>query len=170
MVRRNAAFLDVIGATLRSPIAIGAAASTCARRRWTHQAGVKMTGARMDAASAPVHPDSLQVTWSKFAENMKNSGEVPPLESWHELLDGSIRSNDKPSLAIWLLNLMRDTGIRPSATTYEKMLTICDNHNDRVAAFHLVENMCKDKVLLDDVELPAGLADILRSILPPDVF
>lgn len=120
--------------------------------------------------TATVHPESLSATWGPFAEGMRTKGEVPPLESWHDLLDGCIRANDKPSLAIWLLNLMRETGLRPTATTYEKMLAICANYDDRVAAFHLVENMCRDKILLDDVELPSEMADVLRNILPPDVF
>lgn len=123
-----------------------------------------------EGGTATAHPESLSVTWGPFAERMRTTGEVPPVESWHQLLDGCIRSNDKPSLAIWLLNLMRETGVRPTALTYEKMLAICANHDDRDAAFHMVENMCREKILLDDVELPPTMADVLRTILPPDVF
>lgn len=156
--------------------------STHERVRWgrvrmTGMDGVNITAntsekdTRTDeGGTATVHPESLSVTWGPFAEKMRADGEVPPLESWHDLLDGCVRANDKPSLAIWLLNLMRETGLRPTATTYEKMLAVCANHDDRVAAFHLVENICRDKILLDDVELPSEMADVLRNILPPDVF
>lgn len=65
---------------------------------------------------------------------------------------------------------MRDTGRTPTAATYEAALTVCAKQDDRVAAFHLVEHMYNDKVLLGDVELPDGMEDTLRAILPPDAF
>lgn len=148
--------------------------STLSSRRHGQQVRVrcKGSGVQMCAASTTKQPDaeSLSETWAPFAEKMKTSGEIPEIEEWHDLLDGCIRSNDVPGSAIWLMNLMRDTGRKPNATTYDKALLICNNHDDRVAAFHLVEHMHKDKVLLGDVELPGGMEETLRKILPPEAF
>lgn len=116
------------------------------------------------------HPDSLEACWPSFAERMRASGEIPALEEWHALLDGCIRANDKPSAAVWVLNLLRETGVKPTAVTYEKVLAVCAAHQDRVAAFHLVEHMYQDKILLGDVELPDGMEHTLRAILPPEAF
>lgn len=101
---------------------------------------------------------------------MKSSGEIPELSEWHALLDGIVGAGDAPGCGVWVLNLMRDTGRRPTAATYERVLAMCHTADDRVAAFHLVEHMYKDKVLLGDVQLPDGMESTLRKILPPDAF
>lgn len=101
---------------------------------------------------------------------MRESGEVPDYDAWHALLYGCAAAGDEASKAVWVVNLMRDTGRTPTAATYEAALAVCAGHDDRVAAFHLVEHMYKDKVLLGDVELPDGMEDTLRAILPPEAF
>lgn len=65
---------------------------------------------------------------------------------------------------------MRETGVKPSAVTYEKLLTLCVAHGDRIATFHLVEHMYEDKILLGDVDLPLDIENTLRAILPPEAF
>lgn len=122
--------------------------------------------ARMTAAS----PQTIETAWPAFADKMKTSGEIPPLEEWHALLDIANAARDDTSKVIWLLNLMRETGLKPTAVTYEKILNICADRDDRSAAFHIVEHMFKDKVLLGDVDLPDGMEDVLRKILPPEAF
>lgn len=97
---------------------------------------------------------------------MRTTGEVPPYDEWHQMIDVC----DEPSKAIWVINLMRDTGRTPTAATYERVLTLCARKDDRSAAFHLVEGMFGDKVLLGDVELPEGMEKVLRKILPPEAF
>lgn len=101
---------------------------------------------------------------------MKSSGEIPPLAEWHALVDAADAAGDDASKIIWLVNLMRDTGIKPTAITYEKVLKICSDRDDRPAAFHMVEHMFTDKVLLGDVDLPDGMENVLRKILPPEAF
>lgn len=121
---------------------------------------------RMTAAS----PQTMEAAWPAFAERMKTSGEIPPLDEWHALLDIADAGGDEASKAIWVVNLMRETGRKPTPVTYEKVLKICADRGDRSAAFHLVEHMFNDKVLLGDVELPDGMEDVLRKILPPEAF
>lgn len=65
---------------------------------------------------------------------------------------------------------MRDAGLKPTAVTYDKILSLCAQTDDRNAAFLLVELMFEDKVLLGDVELPQGMETVLRNILPPEAF
>lgn len=113
---------------------------------------------------------SIDVAWATFAEKMKQTGEIPAIEEWHELLDVCEATCDKADKAIWIVNLMRETGLKPTAVTYEKVLRICSIMDDRAAAFHLVEHMFTDKVLLGDVELPDGMEEVLRKILPPEAF
>lgn len=137
----------------------------CARR--TTRAA---RSARRCDMSETVHPEALQLTWPRFADHMGKSGEVPPISDWHVLFDGCVRANDKPSTVVWLLSLMKETGVKPTAVTYEKCLEICQLHDDRVAAFHLIEFMFEDKILLGDVELPDGMEATLRTILPAEAF
>lgn len=122
---------------------------------------------RMTAAG---QTETLEKAWPAFAERMKAADEVPPVEDWHYLLDIAVKAGDDPKLGIWLINLMHETGLKPTAVTYEKVLHLCALKKDRVAAFHLVEHMFQDKVLLGDVELPDGMEDVLRKILPPEAF
>lgn len=121
------------------------------------------------AATTP-HPDSLEVTWPVFAAQMRETNVIPDYDAWHTLLDGCVRAGDLPASAIWVINLMRETGRTPVAATYERVIEVAIKHDDRVAVFHLVELMYKDKVLLGDVELPEDMENLLRSILPPESF
>lgn len=120
--------------------------------------------------TATTHPESLEATWPSFAETMRTTDEIPPLAEWHKLFDGCLNANDEPAKVVWLLELLRQTGVKPTAVTYEKCLQACANHKDRVAAFHMVEFMYVDKILLGDVELPEDLESTLRAILPPEAF
>lgn len=95
---------------------------------------------------------------------------MPPLEEWHRLIDIAISADDDISKIVWLINLMRETGVKGTPVTYEKVLAVCAKKEDRVSAFHLVEHMFDDKVLLGDVELPDGMEEVLRKILPPEAF
>lgn len=101
---------------------------------------------------------------------MRESGEIPGYDAWHKLLDGAYEADDEPCRAVWVVNLMRETGRVPTAVTYEKVLRICRRRGDRETAFMLVEGMFADKVLLGDVELPEGMEEVLRKILPPEAF
>lgn len=138
--------------------------------RQSRQAILTMSTASNTGTPLP----TLETVWPAFAEKMRKTGEVPPAETWHELLDVCIAARESASKAIWLLNLMRETGVKPTALTYEKMLTVCagdsNEQESRVAAFHLVEHMFNDKVLIGDVELPDGMEEVLRKILPPEAF
>eukprot|EP00177_Eucheuma_denticulatum_P004511 GFKZ01008200.1.p1 GENE.GFKZ01008200.1~~GFKZ01008200.1.p1 ORF type:complete len:178 (-),score=20.06 GFKZ01008200.1:7-540(-) len=112
----------------------------------------------------------IDESWPSFADGMRETGEIPDYEAWHGLLDSAYEAEDEPWRAVWLLNLMRETGRVPTAVTYDKVLGICARRGDRETAFSLVEGMWKDKVLLGDVELPEGMEEVLRKILPPEAF
>lgn len=128
-------------------------------------------GARMTAAeAAPTAAGGLEVAWATFADQMKQSGESPPVEQWHTLLDTCISARETPSKAIWVMDTMRSTGVAPTALSYQKVLEVCAAAEDRAAAFHLVELMFKDGILLGDVDLPDGMEEVLRTILPPEAF
>lgn len=101
---------------------------------------------------------------------MQDTNEIPPISEWHRVLDVSVRNKELPSKGIWLLDLMRDVGLKPNAASYERLLQLCAIHEDRTASLHLVEHMFNDKVLLGDVEFPDGMEKTLRAILPPDAF
>lgn len=120
--------------------------------------------------ASPASVANIDTAWPPFAEKMRVTDKIPPLEEWHALLDVCVAARDPVNKAIWVLNLMRETGLVPTAVTYEKVLSLCAMNEDRKAAFLLVELMFYDKVLLGDVQLPDGLEAILRKILPPDAF
>lgn len=115
-------------------------------------------------------PATIDTAWPAFAAKMKESNVVPPLEEWHALIDQCVAARDPVSKIVWVLSVMRETGLVPTAVTYEKVLMLCIFNEDREAAFLLVELMFHDKVLLGDVQLPEGLEPVLRKILPPDAF
>lgn len=71
---------------------------------------------------------------------------------------------------IWIMDMMKKTGIKRDAKTYEIMMKVCISRKDNASAFYLVEQMWDDKVLLGDVDLPDGMEKTLRAILPPDAF
>lgn len=120
----------------------------------------------MMTATPPSSAQTIESAWAELATKMRTSGQIPSHDEWHQLLDVC----DEPSKAIWVINLMRDTGRTPTAATYERALALCGQKDDRSAAFHLVEGMFGDKVLLGDVELPEGMEEVLRKILPPEAF
>lgn len=133
--------------------------------------GLGTRRARMTAAGAtPGATAGLESAWVEFAAKMKETGKSPPVAEWNKLLDVCVSAREPPSMAIWVVSTMRDTGVKPTAASYERVLAVCAEHDDRAAAFHLVEQMFKDGVLLGDVELPEGMEDTLRTILPPEAF
>lgn len=113
---------------------------------------------------------SLAAAWAPFAANMAATGRTPKRADWNRLLDVCVDSGEDAERAIWVINLMRETGVAPDAASYERVLRVCHDRGDRAAAFHMVEGMFDDKVLLGDVELPEGMEEVLRKILPPEAF
>lgn len=112
----------------------------------------------------------LDAKWAEFAAEMKRTNISPDVDKWNELLDECIAAGEAPGKAIWVISTMRATGRGPTAASYQRVLQVCAMAEDRAAAFHLVELMWKDGVLLGDVDLPDGMEDTLRSILPPEAF
>ncbi len=151
--------------------ALRRAANTAASTRRHARAARPRHGARMTAAeAAPATAGGLEAAWATFAAEMRRSGQSPPLEQWHTLLDTCLAAGEAPSKAIWVVDTMRSTGVAPTALSYQKVLQVCAAAQDRAAAFHLVELMFKDGVLLGDVDLPDGMEEVLRTILPPEAF
>lgn len=127
--------------------------------------------ARMAAAGAPAGATAgLEGAWAAFAGKMGETGVAPPVDEWNTLLDVCLAAREPASKAIWVVATMRETGVKPTAGTYDRVLAVCREVDDRAAAFHLVEQMWQDGVLLGDVELPEGMEDTLRTILPPEAF
>ncbi|KAI0567417.1 hypothetical protein FGB62_2g144 [Gracilaria domingensis] len=126
--------------------------------------------AQMSASAETTRQQTFETAWQELSDRMRATNEVPPLEDWHNVMDVCIRTNEDPAKGIWLLNLMRDLKLKATAGSYERVLTLCNDKNDRAAAFHLVELMFKDKILLGDVLLPDGMEEMLRTILPPEAF
>ncbi|CAN8071919.1 unnamed protein product [Agarophyton chilense] len=113
---------------------------------------------------------SFESAWDALAQRMKQSNQTAPLREWHAVLDVCVRDNETPDKPIWVLGVMRDLGLTPTAASYQRVLTLCKQRNDRASAFHLVQLMFTDKVLLGDVSLPPGMEQMLRKILPPEAF
>ncbi|PXF41232.1 hypothetical protein BWQ96_09046 [Gracilariopsis chorda] len=130
------------------------------------------TGAQQQGTPPTQAPQqqTFETTWNTLSARMRDTNESPPLADWHRLLEACEFSEDGPSKAIWVLNLMRKLETRATAASYERVLQVCNEHGDRAAAFHLVELMFEDKVKLGDVQLPDGMEETLRSILPPEAF
>lgn len=124
-----------------------------------------MTAASPSPAKT-AEPGALEAAWEAFAAKMKASSESPPIEEWNALLETA----DAPAKAVWVMNTMRDTGRMPTAGTYQRIIDVCERAGDRPAAFHMVELMFKDKILIGDVDLPDGMEAVLRTILPPEAF
>ena len=157
----TAAPISIYGGATRSGV-------RCARSRVAFKVRpTRAHGARMTAA-APT--GGIEAAWAPFAERMKELNASPEVSEWNALLDVAVTAGDPPAKAIWVLETMRSTGRAPTAETYQRVLQVCAMHSDRAAAFHLVEHMWKDNVLIGDVELPDGMEDVLRTILPPEAF
>lgn len=120
----------------------------------------------MTAAAPATETGALEAAWEVFAAKMKATSESPAVEEWNALLEVA----DAPAKAVWVMNTMRDTGRRPTAGTYQRIIDCCERAGDRPAAFHMVELMFKDKILIGDVDLPDGMEAVLRTILPPEAF
>lgn len=158
------AFLTPAPVSLRGDLSHGVV--RCTRSRVARESR-RARCARMTAA-APA--GGIEAAWAPFAERMKALDASPEISEWNALLDVAVEAGDLPAKAIWVLETMRSTGRAPTAETYQRVLQVCAAHSDRAAAFHLVEHMWKDGILIGDVELPDGMEDVLRSILPPEAF
>lgn len=115
-------------------------------------------------------PAGLEAAWTSFAARMADTGEAPAVAEWDKLFREARDAGEDPAKAIWVLDRMQQAGARPTAGTYELLLEICIQKDDRAAAFLLVEKMWADKVLLGDVTLPEDMEKTLRAILPPEAF
>lgn len=149
------------------PLSLSRPSRTVSQRRTPIHTAPRHVPARMTAAS---ECECIETAWPAFAEKMRTTGEIPPLNEWHDLLDVGIKGGDETSKGIWVLNLMQDTGVKRSAVTYEKLLQLCADREDRAGAFLLIEHMFNDKILLGDIDLPDGMEAVLRKILPPEAF
>lgn len=128
------------------------------------------TGLRVKMSVNMEKPETMEAAWKSFADKMKQDGCVPDHQVWHELLEKCVKLECEVSKAIWILDQMRATGKTPTAISYDLVMELCRKTNDRDAAFSLVEKMYGDKVLIGDVEMPDGMEDMLRKILPPEAF
>lgn len=124
---------------------------------------------RTPLTQTPEQP-TFESIWNTLSARMRDTEQSPPLADWHQLLHACESADSGPSKAIWVLDVMRKLQTRPTAASYEIVLQVCNKHGDRAAAFHLVELMFNDKVKLGDVQLPDGMENTLRSILPPEAF
>ena len=122
------------------------------------------------ASKAEQEKGTLEAEWKVFSARMRDNGETATIEEWNELFQLCLERREDVSKTLWLLNMMRSMGRSPTAATYEKVMQLCMSFDDRSAAFYLVEQMWKDKVLLGDIDLPEGMEKTLRAILPPEAF
>eukprot|EP00172_Hildenbrandia_rubra_P001183 Plantae.Rhodophyta-Hildenbrandia_rubra.ctg174.p1 GENE.Plantae.Rhodophyta-Hildenbrandia_rubra.ctg174~~Plantae.Rhodophyta-Hildenbrandia_rubra.ctg174.p1 ORF type:complete len:173 (+),score=33.73 Plantae.Rhodophyta-Hildenbrandia_rubra.ctg174:340-858(+) len=145
------------------------------RRPYLLRKPPRATAVQPSPPTATSQPKKISDHWQDFAQTTLTKPEVEPTTSaWNELLERCAKEvTENPEdmqQMIWIMDMMKKTGIKRDAKTYEIMMKVCISRKDNASAFYLVEQMWDDKVLLGDVDLPDGMEKTLRAILPPDAF
>mmetsp|Transcript_6068 Transcript_6068/g.18338 ORF Transcript_6068/g.18338 Transcript_6068/m.18338 type:complete len:185 (-) Transcript_6068:114-668(-) len=125
----------------------------CVQRPKGTQKNMRRTRVEMVAAG------SIEEAWSTLAQKMRDQDESASTEEWNELISFAVAKDDLEK-AVYFLELMKKTGRKPQASTYDVILKKCAKSiatREKEIAFYLVEQMYADKVSLGDVTLPKKL-------------